>query len=73
MRRSARSLFQLIEGLRYAFLQAAERTLARTPRIVELHERVAEQARMTAYLRSERRIAFNEQGTFRRYPELDLA
>jgi glutathione S-transferase len=26
---------------------------------------------VAAYLRSERRIAFNEQGIFRCYPELD--
>jgi hypothetical protein len=67
------SLFQLIEGLKYAFPQAAECTLARTPRIVELHDRVAEQARVAAYRRSERRIAFNEEGIFRRYRELFLA
>ena len=28
-------------------------------------------ARPTSNLRSERRIAFNQQGIFRRYPELD--
>lgn len=66
------SLFQLIEGLRYAFPQATERALARTPTLVELRDRVADQPRVAAYLRSERRIAFNEQGIFRRYPELDL-
>jgi glutathione S-transferase len=66
------SLFQLIEGLRYAFPQAAERALVNTPRILDLHARVAELPRVAAYLRSERRIAFNEQGIFRRYPELDL-
>jgi glutathione S-transferase len=66
------SLFQLIEGLRYAFPKATQRTLEQTPRIVELHDRVAELPRVAAYLRSERRIAFNEQGIFRRYPELDL-
>ncbi|HEX3141151.1 MAG TPA: glutathione S-transferase [Rhizobacter sp.] len=66
------SLFQLIEGLRYAFPKAAERVLARTPLIVELHDRVAALPRVAAYLRSERRIPFNEQGIFRRYPELDL-
>jgi glutathione S-transferase len=67
------SLFQLIEGLRYAFPKAAERVLAQTPLIVDLQSRVAALPRVAAYLRSERRIAFNEQGIFRRYPELDLA
>ncbi len=66
------SLFQLIEGVRYAFPKAAAQVLAKTPLIVDLHERVATLPRVAAYLRSERRIAFNEQGIFRRYPELDV-
>jgi glutathione S-transferase len=67
------SLFQLVEGLRYAFPTAAQRVLATTPHVMQLHARVAAQPRIAAYLRSDRRIAFNEQGIFRRYPELDLA
>ena len=67
------SLFQLIDGLRYAFPNAAERVLATTPHIVDLQARVAELPRIAAYLRSPRRIPFNEQGIFRRYPELDKA
>ena len=66
------SLFQLVAGLRYAFPKAAERVLAETPRVVELHDRVAALPRVAAYLRSERRIPFNEQGIFRCYPELDV-
>lgn len=66
------SLFQLIEGLRYAFPKAAASALSRTPLIVDLHDRVAEVPRVAAYLASERRIPFNEQGIFRCYPELDL-
>jgi glutathione S-transferase len=66
------SLFQLVEGLHYAFPKAAERALAQTPGVVQLHDRVAALPRVAAYLRSERRVAFNEQGIFRRYPELDL-
>jgi len=66
------SLFQLIEGLRYAFPNAAEKALARTPMVLQLHDRVAALPRVAAYLRSERRIPFNEQGIFRRYPELDI-
>ena len=65
------SLFQLVEGLRYAFPKAAGRVLARTPRVLALHDRVAALPNVAAYLRSERRIAFNEEGIFRRYPELD--
>lgn len=67
------SVFQLVEGLRYAFPTASAKALAHTPLLLALHRRVAEQPRVAAYLRSERRIAFNEQGIFRRYPELDLA
>jgi glutathione S-transferase len=66
------SLFQLVEGLRYAFPNAAQRALARTPAVRELRDRVAALPRVAAYLDSERRIAFNELGIFRHYPELDL-
>ena len=67
------SLFQLIEGLRYAFPKAAQQAVVATPGIVAVAARVAALPRVAAYLRSERRIGFNEQGIFRRYPELDLA
>jgi len=67
------SLFHLVEGLRYAFPRAAGQALARTPLVVQLHDRVAAVPKVAAYLRSKRRIAFNEQGIFRRYPELDLS
>ncbi len=65
------SLFQLVEGLRYAFPKAAHRVLADTPAVLRLHERVAALPKVAAYLRSERRMAFNEEGIFRHYPELD--
>ena len=66
------SLFQIVEGLRYAFpkrMQAFERKI---PRLIELRDRVAERPNIKAYLASERRIAFNEDGIFRRYKALDL-
>ncbi|MGX9429672.1 MULTISPECIES: glutathione S-transferase [Bradyrhizobium] len=66
------SLFQIVEGLRYAFpkhMQAFEENI---PRLVELRDRVAERPNIKTYLASERRIPFNEQGIFRRYKELDL-
>jgi glutathione S-transferase len=66
------SLFQVVEGLRYAFPRAAAQALAKTPGVVQLHDRVAKMPKVAAYLRSERRLAFNEQGLFRHYPELDL-
>ena len=48
-----------------------QRQEKKIPRIVALRDRVAERPRIAAYLASERRIAFNEDGIFRRYPELD--
>jgi glutathione S-transferase len=65
------SLFQVVEGLRYAFPKAMKRLEKKIPRIVALHGRVAQRPRIAAYLASERRIAFNEQGIFRHYRELD--
>lgn len=65
------SLFQIVEGLRYAFPHAADWALDRTPRVVGLHDRVAALPPVAAYLVSERRIDFNENGIFRHYPELD--
>ena len=65
------SLFQLVEGLLYAFPKATKRALRKTPLVLALNERVAQHRRVAAYLRSERRIPFNEEGIFRRYPELD--
>ena len=66
------SLFQLIAGLRYAFPRASEQVLARTPGIVALHNRVASLPKVAAYLKSPRRIPFNQQGIFRQYPALDI-
>ena len=65
------SLFQLVAGLRYAFPKASARALADTPAVVKLHDGVARRQRVHAYLHSPRRIAFNEDGIFRHYPELD--
>jgi glutathione S-transferase len=65
------SMFQMVEGLRYAFPRAMRRLERRYPRLVALHERVRTRPRIAAYLASPRRIAFNESGIFRRYPELD--
>ena len=65
------SLFQIVAGLRYAFPKAMRRQEKKALRVVALHDRVALRPRIAAYLASERRIPFNEQGIFRRYPELD--
>jgi glutathione S-transferase len=65
------SLFQMIEGLRYAFPRAMKKHERRYPGILKIHDRVARRPRLAAYLASERRIPFNPQGIFRRYPQLD--
>lgn len=65
------SLFQLVSGLRYAFPKATARALARTPAVAKLATNVSRRQRVHDYLQSPRRIAFNEDGIFRAYPELD--
>ena len=65
------SLFQLIEGLRYAFPKAMTRIERKVPAVVGVHDRVAKRPRIKAYVASKRRLAFNESGIFRCYPELD--
>jgi glutathione S-transferase len=65
------SLFQVVEGLRYAFPNAMKTIENSYPRVLALHDAVAERPRLKTYLASPRRIAFNEMGIFRRYPELD--
>jgi len=65
------AIFQLIEGLRYAFPKAAATALESVPRLVALHARVAARPRLAAYLASERRIPFNNDGLFRCYAALD--
>jgi glutathione S-transferase len=65
------SLFQLIEGLRYAFPKRMARFEKKIPLLLDLRERVASRPRVKAYLASDKRIAFNEHGIFRRYKGLD--
>lgn len=67
------SLFQLIAGMRYAFPKAALKAARSHRRLYALHARIQERPRIAAYLASSRRIAFNEDGIFRHYPELDIA
>jgi glutathione S-transferase len=65
------SLFQMIEGLRYAFPRAMTKQQSRHRRVIALLDRVAARPRLAAYLASERRLPFNQEGIFRHYPELD--
>jgi glutathione S-transferase len=66
------SLFQIVEGLRYAFPKRMRAFERRIPGLIDLHDRVAGRANIKAYLASDRRIAFNEDGIFRHYKALDL-
>lgn len=65
------SLFQVVAGLEYAFPRAMKAQRKKHPHVMALAAHVASRPRIAAYLASERRIAFNEMGLFRRYPELD--
>jgi glutathione S-transferase len=65
------SLFQLVEGLRYAFPATMARIDAAYPLLGALRDRVAARPRIKAYLASERRLPFTEEGIFRHYPELE--
>ncbi|WDZ80001.1 glutathione S-transferase (plasmid) [Ensifer adhaerens] len=66
------SLFQVIEGLRYAFPRAMRHYEPRYLELLKLHASVKARPNIAAYLASPRRLAFNENGIFRRYPELDI-
>jgi glutathione S-transferase len=65
------SLFQLIEGLRYAFPKRMRRFERNIPLLLALRDRIAARPRIKAYLASDQRIPFNEHGIFRRYKGLD--
>ena len=65
------SMFQLLTGLRYAFPESMSRRKRNYPKLTALHDKVIANANVSAYLDSERRIAFNEDGVFRCYPELE--
>lgn len=65
------ALFQLVEGLHYAFPNALAAVLANCPGVSQLHRDVSERSGIAAYLASDRRIDFNQNGIFRCYPELD--
>jgi len=65
------SLFQVVEGLRYAFPKRMKRFERKVPRVVALRDRVAKRPRIAAYLASKRRIAFSQWGIYRYFKELD--
>jgi len=65
------SLFQIVAGMRYAFPNAMAKVEKKHPRVVAVHDLVTARPRVAAYLKSKRRIPFNESGIFRHYKELD--
>ena len=65
------SIFELVEGMRYAFPKAFARAARSHKRVIALRDRVAERPRMKAYLASKRRLPYDQVGIFRHYPELD--
>jgi glutathione S-transferase len=65
------SLFQTLTGLHYAFPKAMARLSQDIPLSMALRNAVEKRPRIAAYLNSPRRIAFNQYGVFRYYPELD--
>lgn len=65
------ALYQLVEGLLYAFPNAMRRVAPEIPGVMALRQRIAERPRIVAYKQSKRAQPFNQQGIFRHYPELD--
>jgi glutathione S-transferase len=65
------SLFQVVRGLQYAFPNAMRALDGKLGETMALAERVETRPNIAAYLASPRRLAFNEDGIFRHYPELD--
>jgi len=65
------SLFEIVEGLRYAFPKRMRRFEKKVPRVLALHARVTKRPRIAAYLASPRRIPFSQWGIYRYFKELD--
>lgn len=66
------SLEQVLRGLDYAFPRAMAKLAPELPALAALRTHVAAQPRIASYRASPRCLAFNEQGIFRHYPELDI-
>ncbi|MBS7458640.1 glutathione S-transferase [Coralloluteibacterium stylophorae] len=65
------SLFQVVDGLRYAFPKTMQALAPKIPHVLALAEAVAARPNIKAYLDSERRLPYDESGIFRHYPELE--
>jgi glutathione S-transferase len=66
------SLYQLVDGLLFAFPKRMATVARKYTKVMALHERVATLEVLQAYLSSERRLPYGD-GIFRHYPELDAA
>ncbi|WP_454856048.1 glutathione S-transferase [Rhizobium binxianense] len=66
------SLFQLVEGLNYAFPRGMGGYRGKYPALAALHDAVEGRTNVAHYLQSSRRLPFSEDGIFRHYPELDV-
>lgn len=64
--------FQVLDGLAWAFPRGFAAAVAGTPGLAALHARIGARPRLRAYLESPRRLPYNDDGIFRRHPELDL-
>jgi glutathione S-transferase len=67
------SLFQLVEGLTYAFPRRMAALAEQLPLTRALRDRAEALPELAGYFASGRRLAFNEDCLFRNYPELDGA
>jgi glutathione S-transferase len=65
------SLAQVVDGLRYAFPKASRRALRDRPRLETLHDAAFARPRIVRYVRSSRRLAYNDDDIYRHYRELD--
>jgi glutathione S-transferase len=65
------SLAQVVDGLGYAFPKAGPRVLRNYPRVRELHAAVFARPRIRRYVKSKRRLEYNNHDLFRRYRDLD--
>jgi glutathione S-transferase len=66
------SLFQVVEGMSFAFPNLMARVECDYPNMMGLHGRVSALPQIAEYLRSERRLPPNNNDIFRHYPELDV-
>ncbi|GAA3081669.1 glutathione S-transferase [Rhizobium viscosum] len=66
------SLFQIVEGLVYAFPKAMSSYRSKYPLLATLHDSVEHRPNIARYLKSDHRLPFSTEGIFRHYPELDM-